>query len=36
MLLLLSSGLWGVELVERFVGLLFEFGIAAGANLESA
>ena len=36
MLLLLSSGLAGAELVERVVCLGFEFGVAAGPDFESA
>ena len=36
MLLLLSSGLAGAELVERVVCLVFEFGVAAGPDFESA
>ena len=36
MLLFLSSGLWRVELVECEGRALFEFGVSAGADFESA
>ncbi|TQO19626.1 hypothetical protein FB472_1194 [Rhodoglobus vestalii] len=36
MLLLLSSGFWGLDLVECLVCFLLEFGVAAGSDFESA